>query len=166
MEKNTLENTTHKLLDVLGREQSALEKVLEAQAAVRRAVREKNWGCLESSLQDFGEAGKVFNALEDRRGELCRAICGDEAGNDMFILLRHVPDNQKEALLEAFTQVRRLLAQSRVENSALGDYVKVCLDFLRGIFETAIPGRKSRVYTRTGAILQSQPERLIFDAVL
>ncbi|MDR3312478.1 MAG: hypothetical protein LBS64_05050 [Spirochaetaceae bacterium] len=166
MEKDFLENETLKLLSLLGREQIALGNVLEAQAQIRRSVREKDWGTLEATLRDFADSGEVFNSLENKRTILCRAICGNETGNDMFSVIRHVPERNREALLAAFTRVRSLLAESRVENSALGGYLKSCLSFLRGIFESVIPNRKGKVYTRAGTIIQSQPDRLIFDAVL
>jgi flagellar biosynthesis/type III secretory pathway chaperone len=147
---------------VLEQEQAVMDQVLASQQEIRTLVRDKQWPDLEAALHQFSTLTERFNDLEKRRTK-CLDEAGVNAQGDFFLYINTLQGEEKRRLTERFVSIRRTLAASRAENRALHDYLRVMQDFLRGIFERAVPNRRAKVYTPQGVMANQMPTRLVVD---
>jgi hypothetical protein len=146
-----MENETDKLLGVIAEQCIILDEILATQKHIRDVVQAKDWTALEATLVAFDKRADEYAAKEDEFMALREAM----SASDMTEQVRH-----------GLTMVRRKLALSRIENDALNEYFKIITHFLQGVFNSVAENRTSKVYSRTGGIVRSQPERLVLDALL
>jgi hypothetical protein len=164
-----MERETQKLLEILADQTVLLDRILETQKKIKDVVNAKDWEGLGDTLAEFDKLAGDFPVKEAERNRLCAVITGrQEAGTpvDMFAVLDHIPQAYKESIRSGFMQIRRKLAVSRIENAALNDYLRITGNFLQGIFNHLTEKRTNTVYSRSGGIVRSQPDRLILDTLL
>jgi hypothetical protein len=142
---------TDKLLKIITEQCVLLDNILAAQRHVRVVVRDKEWAALESALRDFDTLSDAFTAKEEEREEVLLSLGDAEV---------------TERVREGMMAVRRRLTVSRIENAALNEYLKITQNFLEGVFDSVVENRAGKVYSRTGNMVHSRPERLVLDALL
>jgi phosphopantetheinyl transferase (holo-ACP synthase) len=161
-----MEKETQQLFEILAEQTAVLDAILEAQKNIRRVVNAKDWKQLERALANFDRLAGQFAVTEAKRAALCARISGADESGGLFAVLDRIPWEYRESLRDAFAQVRRKLAVSRIENAALNEYLKITQNFLQGVFTTLAENRSNKVYSRTGGIVRAQPERLVLDRLL
>lgn len=132
--------------DFLDSENALLDQILENQSVLRKSVNERNWDVLmktNASLEDLAER---FSKVETARS----AISND---------LTAMPKDVREKL----TQVRSKLVKSQAENKALGEYVSIMGDFVRGVIEEAVPQRKAKIYGSNGRMVDAQASSILVN---
>ena len=64
---------------------------------------------------------------------------------------------------EQLFKLRRMLVKCKVENQALGEYVKITKNFMDNVFEKAVPSAGTKTYSRNGTIRKPQPQSVIVN---
>lgn len=156
------------LLAILTAQNQVLDSIIELQKLVRRAVTEKNWVDLETSLFKLNELTDNFTQMEVSREELCCQICGANGSKvpDMHQVSTMLPGEVRPMVREVLHQVRRKLSASKVENDALNDYIRITKDFLQEVFDSVIPKNRNTVYSSSGYVVKPVPENLLINTVL
>ncbi len=131
--------------EILEEENSILSEVLELQASLRKAVKEKDWPTLMKVISSINLKMDKFNSLDEAR-ETAAIIIGDNAAEDLL------------------AQVRGKLVRCRTENKALGEYIDITRKFVRGVINKA-PQSRAKVYGRTGQIVQEQPQSMVLNTL-
>ncbi|AEE17277.1 hypothetical protein [Treponema brennaborense] len=165
----TKETAANDLYAVLVSQNELLDTMLATQKNIRTAVTGKVWTDLESFLYKMNELSEDFAELESTRGNLCRTLCSSaetDAVPDMYQVVCLISGNLRTPVLDLFHQVRRKLAESKIENDALNDYIRITKDFLQGVFDSVIPQRRNTVYSRSGTVVKPVPESLVLNTIL
>jgi hypothetical protein len=160
-----MKSPTQQLYNTLLSQNELLATMLVCQKAIREAVTQKNWESLESSMVTMNDLAAQFAVLEESREELC-GYFNPENPNDMYAVSSKLSPVFKKPVIEIFHQVRQKLAVSKIENDSINEYIRITKDFLQGVFDNVIPQRRNTLYSRTGAILKSQPESLVLNTYL
>lgn len=160
-----MKSQTQQLYNTLISQNELLATMLVCQKAIRESVTKKNWEALESSMVTMNDLAAQFSLLEESREELC-GYFHPENPNDMYAVSSKLPPVFKKPVIEIFHQVRQKLAVSKIENDSINEYIRITKDFLQGVFDNVIPQRRNTLYSRTGVILKSQPESLVFNTYL
>lgn len=163
-----------RLFDILESQSSLLANIIDTQKKIHEAVIAKNWESLQIDLATLDALSQKFALVEHERDALCTPPCAEESGdsaeqrleaNDFYDTIALFPREEQDALVGAFTKLRRKLFTSKIENTGLTAYLKITRDFLQGIFDTAVPNRRSRVYSHTGAIINAAPDSLVLNTL-
>jgi hypothetical protein len=74
-------------------------------------------------------------------------------------------EEAKKAAMPLLAQVRGKLVKSKTENQALGDYITITRGFIQGVLDEAVPQSCSKVYSRSGKIVHSQPSSVVVNTL-
>lgn len=138
---------------ILEQERNLLDLILAEQKKVRKDVTERNMEKLTVSIQTLNILSNQYVELEERREEAYEAA--KEAMDGKDVLLGN----------PLYHSVHQKLAASRIENDSLNKYISVTRSFIQGIFDNALPGRRNKVYSATGRVVQTAPEALLLDTL-
>lgn len=142
-----MKNLSYK--EVLLQENEILSKVLIEQSNLKNAVNEKSWPDLMKVIQKINLHMDEFNKLDETRAEIASKLSSDDA-----------------ECKELLSQVRGKLVRCRTENKALGDYINITRNFVKGVIDKAVPQARNKVYTRTGTFVQQQPSSVVVNAMV
>ena len=106
-----------KIEQILNNQNTLLDIILAEQVKIRQAVMEKNWMKLQECIETIREKTDVFVELEKDREALASAVDAEKIAGF-------------ESVAKAESAVRGKLLKSKVENNALGNYVKIVKDFV------------------------------------
>jgi hypothetical protein len=134
---------------ILTKENVLLDKVLVEQSALRKAVNDKKWENLMDTISAINILADDFRKTESERQRLY-----DEES-----------DEAKKAVMPLLARVRGKLVKSKTENQALGDYIKITRGFIQGVLDEAVPQSRSKVYSRSGKIVHSQPSSVVVNTL-
>jgi hypothetical protein len=160
------------LLAILSSQSTLLDSIISAQKRIHGAVIGKNWENLQADLAAFDSLSQKFALLENERASFCASSrasqnAQEQLDSESFIdIIALFPREERESLLSAFTNLRKKLFASKIENRGLGEYLKITRDFLQGVFDTAVPNRRNKVYSNTGALINIAPESLVLNTLL
>ncbi|MBQ5906646.1 MAG: hypothetical protein IIW80_01145 [Treponema sp.] len=132
--------------NILEEENKILSEVLDLQTGLKSAVNGKDWTELMHVVSEINLNMDKFNHLDEMREKIAVEARTDEA--DVSSLL---------------TEVRGKLVRCRTENKALGDYINITRNFVRGIIDTALPQSRAKVYSRNGSMVQEQPHSVVLN---
>jgi hypothetical protein len=149
------------LAEILGRQTALLDGIIETQKKIHAGVVAKNWQTLQVDLAALDALSLKFAELESARV----ALCG-ESPRGIDGIVEQFPAGERALVFGAFMGFRQKLFASKIESRSLGDYLKATIGFLRGVFESAAPNRKSKVYSQTGALVNTAPESLVLDTLM
>lgn len=141
------ETTT--LEQILSKENELLDKVLVEQAELRKAVHDKKWEKLMETVSNINMLADDFKKAESERERIARKQT----------------EEAKKAAMPLLAQVRGKLVKSKTENQALGDYITITRGFIQGILDEAVPQSRSKVYSRSGKIVHSQPASVVVNTL-
>ena len=139
-----------KIEQILNNQNTLLDIILAEQVKIRQAVMEKNWMKLQECIETIREKTDVFVELEKDREVLASAVDAEKIAGF-------------ESVAKAESAVRGKLLKSKVENNALGNYVKIVKDFVQGVIDNVVPQRRNTLYSRKGNIIKPQPESMVLN---
>ena len=105
---------------------------------------------LQECIETIREKTDVFVELEKDREALASAVDAEKIAGF-------------ESVAKAESAVRGKLLKSKVENNALGNYVKIVKDFVQGVIDNVVPQRRNTLYSRKGNIIKPQPESMVLN---
>lgn len=132
---------------ILEDENNLLDHITEEQSALRLAVEKKNWNDLMTSISEINLMSDAFKTLDARREKLQKSINRDELAS------------YSETLLN----LRSKLLKCKAENKAFASYVSISRSFIQQVVEKALPQSRNKNYSRTGHIVQPQPQSVVVN---
>lgn len=146
-------NTTEQLNEILSLQNQQLDLILDEQKIIRKAVTGRDWELLETHMQKLNSLSDQFIFLEQTREDLHGDAIKNSNGSPI------VCDS------ELLRTVKHKLLKSRVENDSLHQYIKITQNFLQGIFDNVIPGRRNTLYSRNGQLVRTTPDALVLNTL-
>ena len=132
---------------ILEDENNLLEHIAEEQGALRLAVEKKNWNALMTSISEINLMSDAFKTLDSRREKLQKSIDRAELTSYSEVLLN----------------LRSKLLKCKAENKAFASYVNISRSFIQQVVEKALPQARNKNYSRTGHIVQPQPQSVVVN---
>ena len=136
----------YSLTEILIKEDSLMDSIIESQNCIREAVTQRDWICLERSISKMQEYATDFISLDSEREAL---------GITNF--------SEEEHLL--MKQIQSKLLKSKIVNNALNDYVKISRGFVQNIIENVVPLRKNVLYSENGSLVKPLPQSVVLNKV-
>lgn len=149
-EKKASLEEKQKLIAIMQDESSLLDTILEQQTILHTCVTNRKWDGLENAMTHLQELSDTFTELEEQRMALSLRVSGKDQV-DVAPVMR---------------QVRSKLIKSKVENTALNEYIKMTRRFLQGVFDSVVPQRRNTLYSRKGEIVKPELSSLILNQVI
>ena len=132
---------------ILEKEEGILDELVKAQNQLRKAVTEKNWESLT----------KIINNINTVSGNFLEADAEREDIQDMMKM------DEVKPYFERLGNMRAKLLKCKIENQALSKYVNITKNFIQGVVEDALPQSGNKVYSKTGKIVQPQPQSVVLN---
>ncbi len=132
---------------ILEDENNLLEHIAEEQSALRLAVEKKNWNDLMTSISEINLMSDAFKTLDTRREKLQKSINKEELS----------------AYSQTLLNLRSKLLKCKAENKAFASYVNISRSFIQQVVEKALPQSRNKNYSRTGHIVQPQPQSVVVN---
>ena len=132
---------------ILVKEEGILDELVKAQNQLRKAVTEKNWESLT----------KIINTINTVSGNFLEADAEREDIQDMMKM------DEVKPYFERLGNMRAKLLKCKIENQALSKYVNITKNFIQGVVEDALPQSGNKVYSKTGKIVQPQPQSVVLN---
>ena len=132
---------------ILVKEEGILDELVKAQNQLRKAVTEKNWESLT----------KIINTINTVSGNFLEADAERESIQDMMKM------NEVKPYFERLGNMRQKLLKCKIENQALSKYVNITKNFIQGVVEDALPQSGNKVYSKSGKIVQPQPQSVVLN---
>jgi len=142
MEKAKIENF-EAILDL---EDNLISEIVLIQRNMHDAVLTKSWETLTVLINNMNAASIDFNNVDMQRDAIQNEMTSAELK----------PFSNKLLML------RSKLAQSKIENRALHDYISITRGFINGVIDKAT----TKTYSRYGQIVQKQPVSVLVSANL
>ena len=133
--------------DILEREEGILDELVKAQNQLRKSVTEKNWESLT----------RIINTINTVSGNFLEADAQREELQDMMKM------DEVKPYFERLGNMRAKLLKCKIENQALSKYVNITKNFIQGVVEDALPQSRSKVYSKTGKIVQPMPQSVVLN---
>ena len=132
---------------ILVKEEGILDELVKAQNQLRKAVTEKNWESLT----------KIINNINTVSGNFLEADAEREDIQDMMKM------DEVKPYFERLGNMRAKLLKCKIENQALSKYVNITKNFIQGVVDDALPQSGNKVYSKTGKIVQPQPQSVVLN---
>ena len=133
--------------EVLEQEEKILDELVKNQNLLRKAVTEKNWENLT----------KIINNINSISGSFVEVDTEREVIQDMMKL------DEVKPYFERLGNMRSKLLKCKIENQALSKYVNITKNFIQGVVEDALPQSGNKVYSKSGKIVQPQPQSVVLN---
>jgi len=140
MDKTQLENFN----SILNLEDNLISEISIIQRNIHDAVLTKSWDSLVILINNMNQATDDFEKIDTERDSIQNKMTPSEVR--LF---------SKKLLL-----LRSKLAQQKVENRALNDYISITRCFIGGVMDKATV----KTYSRYGQIIQKQPVSVLVSA--
>ncbi len=137
----------NEFLTILNNEEKVLDAISQQHVLLKKAVNEKNWEDLNKVISAMNNLSTEFQTLDAERDVIQNEMKAEEL----------------QPYFEKISVLRSKLLKCKIENEAFSKYVNITKDFIQGVIENAIPQRRSKVYSKTGQIVQSQPKSVILS---
>ena len=132
---------------VLDQEEKILDSLVHNQDLLKKSVTDKNWESLT----------KIINNINTISSEFLEADTEREVLQDMMKM------NDIKPYFGRLGNMRAKLLKCKIENQALSKYVNITKNFIQGVVEDALPQSRSKVYSKTGKIVQPQPQSVVLN---
>ena len=147
--KATLEEK-QRLLMLMEEESALLDTILEQQSVLHVCVTSRKWDGLEEAMTQLQTLSDTFTELEEER----------------MALSARINMATESDIAPVMQQVRSKLIKSKVENTALNEYIKMTRRFLQGVFDSVVPQRRNTLYSRTGEIVKPVLSSIVVNQVI
>ncbi|MFI3257554.1 MAG: hypothetical protein R3Y36_04580 [Spirochaetales bacterium] len=158
-------NAGQSLYKTLLKQNDILDTIILRQKLVRVAVTNKNWQELQESMNIINTLADEFLKSEKKRIDLCLKLHPNKI-DDIYAISDIVPVEFKKPILENFYQMKQKLLVSKVENSAINEYIRITQEFLQGIFDKVLPQRRNKLYASDGSVVNNQPKSIVLDTTI
>ncbi|MBQ0162947.1 MAG: hypothetical protein KBS84_07305 [Treponema sp.] len=138
------ENST--LMAVLAQENEVMDTILQCQANIREAVKQRDWMELEKNITRIQDSTVEFICLDDQRDSIKKADFTEEEHEEM-------------------RKIQAKLLKSKIENSSLSDYVSISRGFVQNIMDNVLPNRRNVLYSKRGTIVKHEPQSVVLNKV-
>ena len=132
---------------ILVKEEGILDELVKAQNQLRKAVTDKNWESLT----------KIINTINTVSGNFLEADAEREDIQDMMKM------DEVKPYFGRLASMRSKLLKCKIENQALSKYVNITKNFIQGVVDNALPQSRNKVYSKTGKIVQPQPQSVVLN---
>ena len=133
--------------DILEKEEGILDELVKSQNQLRKAVTEKNWESLTKIINTINTVSADFLEADAQREELQDMMKMDEV----------------KPYFGRLADMRAKLLKCKIENQALSKYVNITKNFIQGVVDDALPQSRSKVYSKSGKIVQPQPQSVVLN---
>lgn len=142
-----MKNNEDEFAKILKNEDEILTSLLEKQNIVKKSVIERNWENLVVYIKDVNELSQKFEEIDIKRDEIQKNLTKEEL----------------KKYFEQLGKLRTKLLKCKVENRVLSDYVNIAKNFIQEVIEKALPQTRNKNYSRTGKIIQPQPQSVVVN---
>lgn len=142
-----MKNNEEEFVKILKNEDEILTSLLEKQNIVKKSVIERNWENLIVYIKEVNELSANFEKIDLKRDEIQKNLTKEEL----------------KKYFEQLGKLRAKLLKCKIENRALSDYVNIAKDFIQEVIEKALPLTRNKNYSRTGKIIQPQPQSVVVN---
>ncbi|MDR1948018.1 MAG: hypothetical protein LBQ38_01360 [Spirochaetaceae bacterium] len=149
-----------KYRDVFRRERELAAAVLEIQAAVKKAVLNREWVDFEAAMAKLARIGGEFEALDAERLALFE---NGEGQNGFYALAARLPGAERAELSGLYRELKMDVTRIKLENDALMAYLNEARIVVAGFLELIFPERKGRLYSRQGTKVEADMRSLILN---
>ena len=132
---------------VLDQEEKILNNLVHNQDMLKKAVTEKNWESLTRIINNINTISSEFLEADTKRENL----------QDMMKM------NEIKPYFERLGPMRAKLLKCKIENQALSKYVNITKNFIQGVVDNALPQSGNKVYSKSGKIVQPQPQSVVLN---
>ena len=132
---------------LLNEEDDILTSLVEKHDLMHKCVKEKDWEQLLSVTSEINVLYEAFQEIDTSRDFIQSVLKVSEL----------------QPYFEKIGLLRSKLLKCKIENQALSKYVNVTREFIQGIVENALPQSGSKVYSKTGKIVQSRPQSVVLN---
>ena len=132
---------------ILAEEEKILDELVKNQNMLRKAVSEKNWENLTKIITNINTISNNFLDIDTER----------EVVQDMMKI------DEIRPYFERLGTMRAKLLRCKIENQALSKYVNITRNFIQGVVEEALPQSGNKVYSKSGKIVQPQPQSVVLN---
>ncbi len=163
----TVDNETagKKLNDIMKEQAALVDRIYAEQQHMRSGVSERSWENVENARYRLDGLTAEFSRLEKARGVRVLSLSGTSGGN-LYEVTRLFSPELKAAVHETYRELRKKLLLSKIENDALNTYIGTAKKFLCEVFDTVLPQRRGRIYSKRGGMVRQEPESLVIDRSL
>lgn len=142
-----MNNTIKEFEKILVDEEEILDSLLTKQAALKKAVVEKDWNELTSNVSQINSLSDNFAHVDE-----CRDVLQDLLKTD-----------ELQPYFEKLRTLRSKLLKFKIENQSLSKYINITRDFIQEVVGNAFPESGTKVYSKTGQIVQKQPQSVVLN---
>jgi hypothetical protein len=146
-----------------------LDLYLTREEELKRALYDRDWRSLDSSIRLMNEASNRIGILEksrDRAFQEFRAEIGEETGCSFYRAVLGLPEMERVRLNQLYRTLKLAAVRVRIRSKALDDYLREEQGTIRGILGELYPERRGKTYTRTGESQENGPEALVVNHTL
>jgi hypothetical protein len=162
-----MEDSYEQKYHILEQENDLLEKIAEAQEAVRNAVTKREWADFESMIALMNGYQEQFDALETERVSLFSTFSStqDAEGKTphFYRLVASLPEAERIGLTTMYRKMKARALKVRTANEALLLYLTEAKATVNGFMEAAFPNRKDGVYSRKGTKVSADMRSIVLD---
>lgn len=150
---------------VLRRETELLSEIGSLQKQVWETVLNRVWENFEGLMESLNVLGAEFQVLEQERAGLMAEFAGDGAreGESFYRLASRLPGAEGKELAGLYRNLKSETLRVRIANNNLLDYLGEAKTTVAGFLEAVFPGRKSRVYSRQGALIPADMRSMVLN---
>jgi hypothetical protein len=132
---------------ILTRMENILDSICEKQKLLREAVNNKNWTELMSLISAVNLLSDAFKFEDSKREKIQASMKRGDLSTYTY----------------ALSILRTKLLRCKAENKAFASYVNITRSFVQQVVERALPQSRNKNYSRTGHILQPQPQSVVVN---
>ena len=161
---NTSKNLVGKLESVLEKQITLLTDLYACQKRMYESVLVRDWEQLQKELALSADMAETFKHLDDSRLAVLRDIAPHiEVENGFYRVTALQGEADKTVIKSLYLEINRLLLLSKSENDVFTTYITNAKTLLAGMLDTVISGRKSKIYTRNGALASTNVESVVLN---
>jgi hypothetical protein len=147
---------------------ACFELYIASQRSFSAAVRDRDWGALQTATAMLEEISAGLGECERVRAAAFEFLkkslgCEDEGLYRVALL---VSEPERTELTEQFRRLKLCAMRAKFEGVAAGEHAAGHRNFLRGVLEELFPEKKARIYGRSGLALQPGMNALVLDTAL
>ena len=142
-----MKNNITEFEEILAEEEKILNDLVKNQDSLKKAVLDKNWESLTKIITNMNTISSKFVDIDTER----------EILQDMMKM------NEIKPYFERLGTMRTKLLKCKIENQALSKYVNITKNFIQGVVDNALPQSGNKVYSKSGKIVQPQPQSVVLN---
>jgi hypothetical protein len=162
-----MQEVYNQCIAVLNQEIELIDRILESQIMVRRAVLERSWTDFEDRIGSLQKTGAEFEELDKERAKYFVQLAsetGENAdGTDFYALIAKMPDLERKILTGLYRKLKFKTFKIQIENDNFIRYLEEIRVIVSGFLEAAFPDRKGKLYSRNGAPLHADMRSMVLN---